>query len=204
MPSLPQTLAFLLSDSGLPVHDFAIVIEAQQRLVQQYQKTKIQALVGALALPAQDLEDALYQILTLRWLTSAQGIQLDALGRIVGQRRLGLDDPTYQLFLQARILVNKSSGGPEELISALKIVLSSTATLELRYFLPCSFTMTIHGQAVTNVLAAVLAQLLTSARAAGVGAQLIWSTVAPSATFTLDGTATQALDNGALAEAVGV
>src|SRR6266849_1566444 len=203
MPALPQTFSFAFGDPPLPPHDLTVVKDAQDRLIQQYKRLKLQNLVGSLATPAQDLEDALNQILTQRWIATAVGAQLDVLGKIVGQPRNNLDDGTYRLFIAARILVNKSSGGPEELYTILKTVLSSAATLELRYFLPCEFTMTIHGVAISNDLATVLAALIKAARVAGVGAQLIWSTVDPSGTFTLDGTLSQALDHGALAEAIG-
>lgn len=203
MPSLPPIFSFPFGDPPLPPHNLATVTDALDRLIQQYKTPKTEALVGAVATPAQDLEDALNQLLTQRWITTAIGAQLDVLGAIVGQPRDNLDDGSYRLFLQARVLVNRSSGGPEELYKIFKVVLSSMATMELRYFQPAAFTMTIHGVAITNDLAAILAQLLKSARAAGISAQLIWSTVDPADTFTLDGVLGQALDHGHLAETIG-
>lgn len=199
-PQLPFTLPF--SDFiESPLHDLQVVTEAVGRLVQQYKTPKTEALIAALATPAQDLEDALIQVYTMRWIATAVGAQLDVLGEIVGQSRQGFLDDAYRLFIQSRVLVNRASGCPEELYAIFAPLLPAGATQALTYLGTASFLLTLGGAAVLDSLAAILAQLLRSARAAGVGGQLVWSHLAPSATFTLDGTSSQALDHGGLAEA---
>jgi hypothetical protein len=199
-PQIPFTLPFsdFIED---PIHDLNVVGDAVSRIVQQYQRPKIEALVGALAAPAQDLEDALIQIYTQRWLPVAVGVQLDVLGAIVGQPRLGFTDDFYRLCIQARIRINLSSGGPEELYGVLALVIPPGTTMTLHYFAPAAFEMLLGGVAISLQLGQLFASFITQARGAGIGGQTIWSGSAPSATFTLDGTSAQSLDAGGLAEA---
>lgn len=182
-----------------PIHDLDITTEALGRLIQQYQTPNTGALIQALAAPAQDLEDALFQLLQNRWIATAVGAQLDVLGAIVGQARQAFTDTFYRLAIQARVLINRSSGGPEQLYSMLKLVIPAGATLALEYFPPASFNMTIGGAALTYALGTLLASFVRQARAAGVGGWTVWSDLPPSGTFTLD--SGPGLDVGALANA---
>jgi cellobiose-specific phosphotransferase system component IIC len=202
---MPSEFPFLLpTDSDFidsPIHDLNVVQEAIDRLVQQYKTGNTEALIGAVATPAQDLEDALIQVYTQRWIATAVGAQLDVLGAIVGQDRGGFDDTTYRLFIQTRIQVNKSSGCPEELYAIFAPLLPAGVTQSLIYYAPAAFVLFFGGAALADGLATIFADFMRSARAGGVNGQIVWSHLAPSATFTLDGSSGQALDNGGLAEA---
>lgn len=198
---LPYDFPWWPADALPAIYDPNVVNEAISRLIQQYKKPLLMALVGACATPAQDVEDAFFGILVQRWINSAAGAQLDVLGEIVGQARQGLPDDQYQLFIMARILVNKSSGGPEEIYSIFKLLIPAGMTMVIKYFPPAAFTLTFGGVALDNVTAGIFASLFNDTIVAGVGGQIIWSINPPSGTFTLDGSAGQALDNGALAEA---
>jgi hypothetical protein len=202
MPS-PQ-LPFLLPFSDFiesPLHDLNVAQEAVDRLVQQYKTPNTQALIRALCAPAQDLEDALIQVYVGRWINTAVGAQLDVLGKIVGQPRGGFADDFYRLTIQVRVLINRSSGGPEELYTILGLVVPMGATLALAYFQPAAFNMTISGVGLSYPLGLLFAGFINEARAAGVGGWTIWSDFAPSATFTFDGSSGQGFDQGALANA---
>jgi hypothetical protein len=191
MPTLPAPLPAYDIPAGTPlepsdpVHDYAVASEAVSRLLQQYQTPNTQALISALTGVFQDIEDALFQLLTQRSIFTAVGAQQDMIGRILGIGRQGLSDALYQLFLVSQSAVNKSSGGPEELYGAFANVLPAGSTMGIRYYPPASFLMTIVG-ALTSQEVLIIAQQLTTARAAGVGGALVYSPVAPSATLTFD------------------
>jgi hypothetical protein len=55
-------------------------------------------------------EDVGYALLTDIWPHTAVGVQLDLLGEIVGQPRLGLVDEAYRLLILGRIYVNTGDG----------------------------------------------------------------------------------------------
>lgn len=85
--------------------------------------TNLQKLIKALVIPAQELEDVNYQLLTLRWLSTAQGVQLDEIGVILGlPRNPGESDSDYRERLQFQIFINTSSGTPEQVIETLKFL----------------------------------------------------------------------------------
>ena len=82
----------------------------------------ISALVGT-AVPAtwtiQELENVLFELLDDRWLATAGGEQLDALGRVLGESRLSAVDAEYRDALYLRVLINVSEGEPERLVEVL-------------------------------------------------------------------------------------
>ena len=60
-----------------------------ERLLQQFKdRPRIAALLCAFVRQVQELEDAAWQLLTERHVDAAIGVQLDALGRIVGMETL--------------------------------------------------------------------------------------------------------------------
>ena len=67
----------------------------------------------------QDLEDSSFQMLLNRWLDSAEGVQLDGIGDIVGEARLGRNDADYLLAIKVRIQFNFSNATPEDIYTAL-------------------------------------------------------------------------------------
>lgn len=77
----------------------------------------LNAFLAALLRQVQKAEDALKALMLSRFIGFAVGVQLDALGRLVGEDRLGrLDDDVYRKAIRLRILVNGSSGRPEDII----------------------------------------------------------------------------------------
>lgn len=105
---------------------------AVARLIQKFRtKPKIQALVNALIAPFQTLEDDLWALYSERWLSTAEGVQLDVLGRIVGQSRAGASDDEYRIRIGARIRANLSSGTAEEVLAVFLALFGSDADLQL-------------------------------------------------------------------------
>ncbi len=69
----------------------------------------------------QELEDVYFQIFENRTIDTAVGEQLDGLGEIIGEDREGRDDDEYRLALRVRILLNKCSGSPEQIIEIMSL-----------------------------------------------------------------------------------
>ena len=83
----------------------------------------IRALVGGYS----EMETMFFQILDETFdIDAAIGAQLDVLGIIVGQERLGFIDDFYRILLRARIGINISEGEPERIISTAKILTGAT------------------------------------------------------------------------------
>ena len=102
--------------------------------------TNFQKVLKALVVPAQQIEDVNYQLLTLRWLSTAQGVQLDEIGVILGLvRNLDESDEDYRERLQFQIFINTSSGTPEQAMQVLQFL---TQASHISYFeIPSAFYM---------------------------------------------------------------
>lgn len=72
--------------------------------------TKLRALLTALTAQVQLLDDDTWACIEDRMLDTAEGVQLDQYGRVLGQPRDGLADEDYRALLGIRILANRSNG----------------------------------------------------------------------------------------------
>lgn len=84
-------------------------------------------------------------LINLRWLNTAQGVQLDGIGQIVGLPRVsGQTDLSYQEDLQFQIFFNSSEATPEEVIYILKYI---TKASEIWYneVYPAAYQMATNG-----------------------------------------------------------
>lgn len=182
---------------GVDVPDHATL--AVNRLAQQFKdKPKIVALVRALCVPIQDIENALWQLKTQRGFNGI-GIQLDLIGKIVGQPRNGLSDHDYLIYLRAKIAANNSIGTVENLLTVASLIVNDpTNQIQVTPYTVATLVVAIANQISPAVLTALNA-FLHQAVAAGVRLMTV-ATVEPVAnTFTFDGTVYQAFDNGYLA-----
>lgn len=96
-------------------------------------KERFRDFVAAFLRPKQDLEDALWDVVTKFGLVEvvdgqgfAEGVFLDAIGKIVGEAREGLADAAYVLRLRARIATNRSNGTIPELSGILRLLLPAS------------------------------------------------------------------------------
>lgn len=106
--------------------------EALAKLLQQLKgKVTTEALVGVLAAPVQAVENALFEILAETPVDVAVGEQLDGVGRLVDFPRHGMIDATYRLYLQARLLILRSCGQIETILTILDFVTGGDKTLVL-------------------------------------------------------------------------
>jgi hypothetical protein len=164
------------------------VAAALGRLLEQDKnKTNIAKLLTSLVTPQQDLESALWQLLTQRRITTAIGAQLDALGKLVGLARNGLSDTDYRVFIYVQIAVNTSRGRHEDLIAIAKLALQNTAALiEVKNQPVAQVVARVGLITTTDTLGSQLAGFLQAAAAAGVRVVTQWSNNSPGTTFTFD------------------
>jgi hypothetical protein len=122
------------------------------------------------------------QLITERSIDAGVGVQLDVIGRIVGEPRQGRSDEEYRPFLRARILVNRSSGLTEQIITIVSVVLGDDAAIELREEFPAAFTMVANNAIAVSPSAVI--SLLREAKAAAVRVLLEYTLVDDDETFT--------------------
>lgn len=116
----------------------------------------------------QELENVAFAMLTNRFLTLAEGQQLDGLGEIVGEDRDGRTDAIYKTALGTRISINRSNGEPETLINVLASLTNAT-DVKYKELYPASVEMTTNGTSIPTTLS----ENMHKVRAAGVALTII-------------------------------
>lgn len=146
--------------------------DALKRLLQQYKnRDNLAAVVGAFTEQIQDLENAIYGLFGKLDIENIGGYQLDRLGAIVGQDRLGQTDAGYRLFIYAKIATNNSQGTAEEIMSIFKLITQSTF---VQYFDLYPAAIQIMGDgSIDAALESFLKQTIENACVAGVSVDLI-------------------------------
>lgn len=150
---------------------------ALARLPNQHQESpRLLSLLSTLAESAQEVEDGVYPLLTDRAIDAAIGEQLDIIGRIVLQPRLGLGDDDYRLMLRARIAANRSSGSVSQLIGvAVLVLLPSVGLVVVTQYPPAGVQVDVRDLSVDSAAADTLFDLLSDSVAGGVRLLLITS-----------------------------
>lgn len=130
----------------------------------------------------QEAEDVTKDVATLRQFDYAVGQQLDNIGEIVGEERLGRDDAEYKDAIVFRIFINASNGEPETLITALRTL---TQALDIRYreLHPAK----VHMAFDATVLPGNLGTIMQGLCPAGVDLELVWSDADEPFIFTGQG-----------------
>lgn len=99
-------------------HDESIVAEGLGQLGQVRKGLlNIEGLVKAYLNRCQDLEDTLWDIINDRLLATATNAQLDSLGALVDEDRLGRNDTDYRLAIQVQIRVLRTHGRDFDIIA---------------------------------------------------------------------------------------
>jgi hypothetical protein len=90
-------------------------------------KTNFQKFLAAMVTPCYDVNNTEVQLNALRWLATAQGVQLDQIGTILGLARLpDQSDGQYREALYFQTFINASTATPEEAIRTLKFLTKAT------------------------------------------------------------------------------
>lgn len=136
----------------------------------------------------QDLEDAFQTLLNLPSIDDCDGINLDRIGKLVGQPRLGVNDPDYRRYLRGRVGANRSAGTPEDLYAMYRAMfthstlslLVQTAELAVK-----SFFVRIGG-AITATDGVIALSFLRDAKEAGARAVLEFQQAEDDLLFSWD------------------
>lgn len=128
-------------------------------LLEQFKgKENFEKFIEILTTEFQTLENVFKDIEDLTWLYTAEGIQLDRLGGIIGYERGGRNDEEYRNFLIFGIMLNRSFGQPEILITAL-IIFTVSTFVQLYEIFPAACAAHINGQTLPNNLTAQMNEL---------------------------------------------
>lgn len=118
--------------------------EAIDRVIAQLRgKPLFEGVICALVDPLDEIEAASLQVRELRNLVDGEGAQLDGIGQIVGQAREGQTDAVYRRFLAARILLNRSTGMPEELGAILEVLLDGASAIRIERHYPAATVLRV-------------------------------------------------------------
>jgi hypothetical protein len=139
--------------------------QGAELLLDQFKgRPRILALLLSYLDPVQELEDAIWDVLTRRLIQNAEGEQLDFLGNLVGQPRLALEDAEYRIYLIARIRINRSHGHADDVIEVLTLVEHA----EFLFHDRGGASIEIEYTEVPSTSVLVLLDLARAAKAAGV------------------------------------
>src|SRR3989338_3051323 len=135
-------------------------------LTQFYDSPILNAVQNAFLGQIAELESVFEQLRNL--IDQAAGSQLDLLGKIVGQKRSNRSDANYKLWLEARILLNKSHGIEDDLRELLRVLINQE--IEIREHQEVAFTVFI--QKTTEQDPQQLFEIIKQAKPLGVQAHL--------------------------------
>lgn len=126
--------------------------EALARLAEEFKnKDNLKALLNALTKQVQALEDVFWDLFTKRSIDTAEGVQLDVIGRILKQPRgTSPDDASYRLFLRARIRVLRSNGTPENVISVFVALMGAVGVVVYTPEFPAGFVIRLDGYSIDS------------------------------------------------------
>lgn len=147
-------------------------------------------LLSSIVAGHQKLEDTGYDMLTKMQLGTAEGAQLDLLGKIVLQPRNSQSDADYVRSLGARIAANNSEGTIEDILRVARGVLDTTASIEVSQHYPKALTVSISNDELTDAVASILVEFLLDAVSGETRLFVEYHTLPVAETYTL-GSATQ-------------
>lgn len=150
-----------------------------KRISQYLEKPLLERWIAIYLKQVQLFEDALWGVLISRSVDTAVGVNLDALGRIVGQPRRGQTDDQYRIYIRAKIIVNLSRGRWPELWDLARLLLPKPeggGTLDAIEGFPGSYTFQTSYPVVEPE---VVHELFQRASSAGVRFYLVWQETPP-------------------------
>lgn len=163
------------------------VTEALSRLVTQYRgKPFVEGLITGLVTPIQDIENGIQDLDNLRSVFTAQGVQLDGIGSIVGISRDGLSDVEYQIFILGKIGENTSNTTIKAVLHVFTILMGTTATREFElYPAQVAFQALTSLTGVSSSLYPTIASMVQMSLGAGIGLSFL-AIADPANPFTCD------------------
>lgn len=108
---------------------------------------KLKQFITAFSVQGQAIESMFQKLYALRSINTSTNAQLDGIGEIAGESRLGRDDEKYRIAIVFRLFLNVSSGEPETLLAATKFLTKGTvATIKEIY--PATVQLFTDGTAI--------------------------------------------------------
>ena len=135
-------------------------------LTQFHDSPNLNAIQNALMEQITELEIVFEQLRNL--IDEAVGAQLDMLGKIVGQKRFGMNDADYKLWIDARILLNKSRGTEPDLRELLRVLIEQ----DVQIYEHPDVVFTVFIEQVCPQDAQRLFEIICHAKSLGVEARL--------------------------------
>lgn len=150
------------------------VEDARKRLLFQYwDKENLKSMLDAyFGNQIQDLEDAIWTLFGRLDLTTASGVQLDGIGRIVGEPREGKDDATYLVHITAKIGVNTSEGDIETVLTIWGIIVQCCDVQLIEAF-PAAIMLYLTIPLDSDAFAQVVLDLLQGVVGGGIKVEFI-------------------------------
>lgn len=132
------------------------VTDSQARLPEQFKTaSNLKNLIEAFADSTQDFEDLVYPLFTLLDIDTMVGVQLDGIGSIIGEPRLGRSDAEYREALRLAITLNISSGEPETVIALFKSLTDPTGAIDYYEDHPAGYVIYGDGDQFAELLEAM-------------------------------------------------
>jgi hypothetical protein len=179
---------------SVPIQNTMHVAQGLSRLSSAFiTKPNVRAMLAVYLQPAQDLENAIWSVLTMRFLRTATlydpaaippapnaNAVLDGLGEIVGQPRHGMSDAAYQAMLFLRVAVNRATGRVSDAANFAKILLTTAAGPVSYYEGDAALFLGVWGMTLDP---SIVAQALAQAAPNGVHLVFAYSTWADGNDF---------------------
>lgn len=156
-------------------------------LLDQYkEKPRLEAWMRSFLDEVQELEDATFEVLESRDVDNAEDAQLELLGRVVGQVRVGPTDEVFRLFIKVRIRINRSHGKAVDVIEVGRLA-TDGRTQKFYPLYPASHVIDVLEPLDVTLapLASYIAQLIAEATGGGIESSLHWSDDPEDETFAL-------------------
>jgi hypothetical protein len=126
---------------------------------------------------AQELEEALWDAMVLRFPDFAFGATLDMLGRIVGVGRDGRGDARYRARIKAQIRINQSLGTATDVIAVLQMI--DPAAFRLEDLGTAFFRVVYEEVAAARAIQYEIPSIVFDTKAAAVGASVTQPMLTP-------------------------
>jgi hypothetical protein len=144
-------------------------------LPSEFRRPKLEAAWAALGQPIKNADAAVVWLQSAFTVSLGTGVQLDALGQLLGQPRLGgayplgETDADYRGKLQAAILRNRSKGTAREIAAMVHALLSDAIAVQVSDVPPAAFNLAVYvSSALSSSQQQALIDFAVAAKAAGV------------------------------------
>lgn len=138
------------------------VSSGKNLILSQYRNSNVLNIyLESLLKQVQELEDVIYDVYLHMPLEFMYGVQLDRVGLSYGLLRNGLDDISFKTRIITQIQLNLSSGTPESIIRATKL-LSGATKVKFTEVFPAGVSLYIENNWFSNDLTQLIQSFLTA------------------------------------------